>query len=261
MSGSRASVLVLALWTLAVLGFLAVAVGGYVSANIRFATHLRQGSRAYLQARAGVEQAVSEIIHNATNYIPDSLDELISNEDLFKENRSVENGDFSVVYAFYDTNTATIVTNFGIFPESAKINVDVGYGGDVPRLRGILDEAGADAGVADNIFSNYPSEKGVAPLNRKRYFFYEAIPELLAVGGVEEDVYTALEPHVTIQRFRFYYRGSDSGEKIAREAYGGLSQGRAFVRAGDGSTEVAATRRIAFVFDRITTNFLHWREF
>ena len=261
MRASRASVLVLALWTLSVLAFLAVAVGGYVSANIKFARHLRQDTTAYLLARAGVELAVAEIINHATNYLPVSLDELISNEDLFKENEDLPDGAFSVFYTYYDTNISAIVTNFGIFPESAKINIDAGGASAAYQLQGVLDFIDADASIAGNILSNYPAEKEIAQENRGRYYFYEGIPELLAVGGIDEDVFLALEPLVTIQRFRFGYTGVGPGGKFARDAYGGTAEGQAFTHDAEGSKVITATRSITFVFDRVTTNFLHWREF
>lgn len=263
MRKSRASVLVLALWTLAVLGFLAVAVGGYVSANIRFAIYLQRDTIATMQARAGVELAVAEISNNASNYIPNSLNELISQEELFRENDSLDEGAFSVVYTFYDTNSSMIVTNFGVFPESAKINIDVGGDGAIHALEAVLDFMDIDPSVATSVISNYPAEKQIAPEDRKRYFFYDGIPEVLAVGGVDENIYQVLEPLVTIQRFRFGYTesGASVGDKFAREAYGGIAEGQAFTHDSDGSITVAATRHIAFVFDRITTNFLHWREF
>lgn len=259
MTRRSGSILVLALWTLMVLGFLAFAVGAHVAAGIRTAQVLRERGAADALARAGVELAVAEIMLNATNYMGTTLDDLESHDALFLDNRTLPGGRFSVWYTFDDTNLSSIITNYGVLSERAKIDIDRASETDFQRLSAVVDLLGGDRDVASQILSNYPSQKTIAPEHLNRYGPYEALPELLMVEGMDQALFQGLEPLVTLRQFqRRYPPGVDSYER--REAFGGLAEGRAEAPTPDGGLAVTAVRRIAFVFDRVTTNFLYWRE-
>ena len=254
-----ASVLILALWTLMVLTFLALAVGGYVSANVRLATSLREGATAYALDRAGVELTMAEVMQNPSNYAGVVLADLQDHADLFRDNASLPGGTFSVFFTLDDTNTSAIVTNFGVLREAAKIDIDRASAADYSRLGQVLKMAGASPDLAVGILSNYPSGKTIAPDDLTRYGPYEALPELLAVDGVDGTLYEALEPLITLREFeRKYKAGVEAWER--RLSYGGMAEGRAMVQAEGREPKVLAVRRIAFVFDGLTTNLLFWRE-
>ena len=254
------SVLILAVWSLAVLGLLVVAVGGYVSASISMARYLKNNNAAYFLARAGVELAVAEIMNNPENYGGTTIADLVSMEDLFRDNATLQGGVFSVSYTIDDTNTSQIVTNYGVLRETAKIDITSNDTGTRRRLTAIIEQLGAQGEIVDNIINRYPEQKEVDSVTSNRFGAYDGLSELLAVPGVTGKIFDALERLITLRRFKRWYPASEGDEWIPRDSYGGLSEGRAMVMTLGGRKEIAATLRISFVFDSATTNFLSWRE-
>ena len=157
----RGSILILVLCSLAALGFLVVAVGKYVSESTSIARHLENSNRAYFLARAGVELAVTEIMDRPEYYKGTAIVNIISNDDLFKENKSVQGGIFSVSYTIDDRNTGKVVTNYGVLREAAKIDVTVNTLGTRRRLEKVIKQLGASENIVDNILVNYPKQKKV----------------------------------------------------------------------------------------------------
>lgn len=260
MRGRRGSVLVLALWVLLVLGFLAVAVGGRVAANIRAARSLQQDLTAYRLARAGVELAIAEVVQNPTNFDDAAASPPETVEALFHDNASLAGGTFSVFYTFDDTNRASIVTNYGVTRLKQRIDIDRADKTDWERLENVLGWLGASADLATGILSNYPAQKTVAREQANGYGPYEALPELLAVDGMDGALYEALERLVTIRQFERRYPPGSSDAWERRASYGGVAEGRAVVKDANGAPVVTASRRIMFVYDTVTTNLLYWRE-
>jgi type II secretory pathway component PulK len=256
---SAGSILILTIWTLMVLGFLALAVGSHVAANIRVAQYLREESTAYYLARGGVEFAIAELLRNPSNFQGTVIGEVANVEDRFRDNSSLPGGMFSVWYTLDDSNTMAVVTNYGLLKESAKIDLDRADANDYARLQLALSAMGKSPTLTSAIFSNYPSQKTVAPEYLNRYGPYEAVAELLAVEGVDGALMEALEPMVTLREFQRHYRG-DSETYERRDAYGAVAEGRVVAMGADGRPSVAAVRRIAFVYDQGTTNLLYWRE-
>ncbi|MDA0989821.1 MAG: hypothetical protein O3A51_03620 [Verrucomicrobia bacterium] len=249
--GRRGSVLVLALWTLLVLGFLAVAVGGYVSANMRIANHAKYSARAHYLAQAGVQLAVAEIMRNPTNI----------NESLFAENASLPGGTFSVLSVVTNDAAFGLITNIGWVAEADKINLDDSSQRNQDLLVALLDALGQDKELAKVILgtnNNLTAQKEIDKAYQDKYGLYDSPAELLLVDGVDGNTFAGLEPFVTVQQYQIWY-GQDSNDKESkkyrRDSYGGLAQGKAV-----GDNGIAALQRIAFVFDRATTNFLYWRE-
>ncbi|MDA0577315.1 MAG: hypothetical protein O3B24_04365 [Verrucomicrobia bacterium] len=261
--GATASILILALWTLMVLAFLALAIGGFVSAGTQTARFLQNDATAMALAQGGVELAISDIMQNPSNFDATVRGDVSGLESRFRENASLNGGTFSVYYTFDDTNANGIVTNFGVLRESLKINIDNGAGTDTQRLVRVLDWLGAPRDLADMLVYTYPSnklsQKTVAPEYMNRYGPYEAVPELFAVRGVGIALFEGLEPLVTLREFERRY--PDQGDAWQRrESYGGIAEGRVMAGGAEGASTVVATRRITFVFDRVTTNLLYWRE-
>lgn len=256
----HASVLVLALWTLMVLGFLALAVGSHVAANMQAARYLRYDSVALHLARGGVEMAWAEILKNPTNVDCFASSELVSHVDRYRGNTSLGGGSFSVFSARFDTNTQRIVTCYGVMPEWKKVDVDVWPRGgtSTQELEQILQAMDASPSLAGAILQEYPASKSkvVADQTSNRYGWYEALPELLAVPGMDRVAFEGLEPLVTTSGLKWYSKpGSDAA--IPWRSYGGIAEGCAMI-----GTSTAAVRRVSFVFgfcDR-ATNLLYWRE-
>ena len=231
------SVLILALWALFFLGALAVAVGSHVSAVIAVARHARSGMQARLLAAAGVERAIAAVSNSPTNWDGVAEGEFRSDEALFKENRELENGFFSVYYTYVSTNGGMTVTNYGVVCEGSRVNLNrVGHSKLVALFR---ERAGVDETAAADIaasIKDWRDRDDVALTGGAEDAYYQGLAEgypcantpfrrpeeLLLVKGVTPEVYEAVAPYVTVYGDTCY-RGTAEGavrSKDRREARG-----------------------------------------
>jgi general secretion pathway protein K len=231
----QGSALILALWTLFMLAALAVAVATQVSAVLRLAGGLRSGQTARALAVAGAETAIADLVAGS----PD----ITNNPSRFKDAAVLDGGSFSVYYA--SDNGGSTVTNFGLGPESRKLNLNRAGTLEIAVLlkeRGLLSASAASA-AADAIVDW--RDRDSIPLTggaEDQYYGSLTIPypcrdsdmtvveELLLVKGVTGDVLIRVRPFVTV---------------LSGECFGGTSVGYAI--AG-GVT--AAVARVDFAVDR-----------
>ena len=284
MKSPRASVLILALWALFFLGALALAAAAYVSASIEMTRFLKNESRAYYLARAGVDYAVAVV---GTNYLS------YSNNPALFENQHLGNDleTFSVKYAFVskladhdgragDGNANLWVTNwsFGVGSCSStaygggkpvRINIDARLNQTNTTLQQ-LEAAGISDATRRRILE-YNAKPSRSTTKRKvesdvesPYDRFLSVQELSAVKGLTWSEYIILEPLVTIDRF-MWDKNKKEERGNPRYSFGGVSEGRIEVERENGSRTNVATSRIVFVFSVTNgaerVNFLHWREY
>ncbi len=208
---NRGSILIIVLWTLFILGALAVAISGYVGARISVSAKLSERARNYSLARAGVVRAVLETRNDTTEKY-DSLDDNWSNNDsVFKEAR-LGDGTYSVI-PLSGTKSEGAPGKYGLSDEERKINVnkvskDVlksllqiacemdpesagGIAASIVNWRNPADQAGKDgAGAFYYQTLEHPYECRNAPMK---------VPEeLLLVKGVKPDIFNKVKPYITI---------------------------------------------------------------
>ena len=262
----RGSVLILALWSLFFLGALALAVAGYVSAAIDTARFLKNESRAYYVARAGVDYAVAMVLTNTSDFV--------NEPDAFEDQAVGEMGSFSVTHMVMSNRNDKswgAYTNFGIGAYGIndgyleRINVDQEF--NHAETRAQLEGLDFSTTTINSILSYDPkaSRKETVdnPGGRKYGSHFGSVQELMAVMGVGWTDYVRLEPLVTIERFKRLQK--DGQRSLALYSYGGTSEGRIEIEREDGTREIVASSHIIFVFS--VTNgaerveFLHWRDY
>jgi hypothetical protein len=217
------------------LAALAVAVATQVSAVLTLAGHLRNGLTARALAVAGAEAAIADLVAGS----PD----ITNNPSRFRDAAVLDGGMFSVFYACDDGGA--IVTNFGLGPETRKLNVNRAGTLEIAVLlkeKGLM-PAPAAAAAADAIVDW--RDRDSMPLTggaEDQYYASLTIPypcrdsdmtvleELLLVKGVTGDVFSRIRPFMTV---------------LSGECFGGTSVGYAI--AGGVTTAVV---RVDFAVDR-----------
>jgi len=209
-AGGEGSVLILTLWVLIFLAALALAVGGHVSSSIQAARKIKSRVGCYYLARGGAERAIFESKSNTNAW--DSMDQSWSRgEDQFKD-VAMGNGSYSVYYT-YASSFAGITTNYGMYDEERKININKAPEvllKSVMKNIGELDSMSAAdlaaaivdwrdtddtmlTGGAENSYyaalsAPYPCHNGD----------FQSLHELLLVKGMTMDLFLKLKPYLTI---------------------------------------------------------------
>lgn len=209
---SGGSILVMTVWVLFFLAALAVAVGGIVSANVRAATGIKNRVKAYYLARAGIERAITETKSDSNAW--DSINEAWgSSEELFREvSMGEDKGSFSVYYDYVSATDGS-VTNYGMYDEERKININKA---SVPLLKAMMENiaqvdsmtasdvaaAIVDWRDADDVVLTGGAENSYYAALSKPYSChngdFQSLHELLLVKGVTEAIFGKIKPYVTM---------------------------------------------------------------
>ncbi len=208
----RGSILVMTVWILFFLAALAVAVGGIVTANVRAAAGVKNRVKAYYLARAGIERAITEAKSDSNAW--DSINEPWgSSEELFREvSIGEDKGSFSVYYE-YATGMGGSVTNYGMYDEERKININKAA---VPLLKAMLENiaeigsmAASDIAAAivdwrdaDDVVLTGGAENSYYAALSEPYSChngdFQSLHELLLVKGMTAAIFYKIRPYVTV---------------------------------------------------------------
>jgi type II secretory pathway component PulK len=174
MKNDKASILILVLWVLIILSLLSIAVSSHSSADIKLAKYEAGTIKALYLAKAGVARMIAEL--NKDNNDFDSL-----NEDWNKE-QEFSFGEGKVICKAYD--------------EEARFNLNAS---NLGKYKEILMRLGLDSDMSQKLL-DYRVTKG-----EKGFEFME---ELFLIDGMTKDIYSMIEPYVTI------YRGNEQKVNI-----------------------------------------------
>ncbi|MDD5246093.1 MAG: type II secretion system protein GspK [Candidatus Omnitrophica bacterium] len=203
----RAQVFIIILWVLAILALLAVGIGRNTSLALRLSGFQKKKLLTLYLARAGLLRAIAEIAKDPTPAYDASSDSWADNEEVFKKIviPEDENG-FAVVSYVYEEGGEE-KERFGVRDEESKININTS-GQEV--LAALLERSGlasADALIlADNIRA-WRSSLELVPAQARDYqgigysckgAAFANVQELLLVKGMDEEVFAALQPLVTV---------------------------------------------------------------
>lgn len=207
---TKGSVLIITLWSLFILGALAVAISGYVRAQIGIAGRFSANSRSYYLAKAGAEMAVAIV-----KVLPKDGYETLggkwsNNDESFKE-AAFGDGAYSVT-SFPEAKDGADA-KYGMSDEESKINVN---SAPIDILKDLLEIAGgADVEDAYNIAAsivNWRSPEDQALKEGAGAFYYstlsrpykcknapmESLEELVLVKGVTRSMYYKLKSYITL---------------------------------------------------------------
>jgi len=186
MTGHKGSVLILVLWVLIILSLLSIAISFRASGDVKLAKYESENIKAMYLAKAGVIKAIAGLNKDPNNY--DSLN---------------EDWNFAQEFRFGGG-----VVTYSAIDEERRLNLN----GTGQNLKEELFRLGLDNIISQNIW-DYKVMKG-----EKGFEFME---ELFLIDGMTRDVYSIIEPYISI------YRGNDSkvnintaGENVLRAIIG-----------------------------------------
>jgi type II secretory pathway component PulK len=169
----KGSVLILVLWVVIVLSLLSIAISFSASGDVKLARYESENIKAMYLAKAGVVKLIADIKKDPNNY--DSL-----NEDWNFENE-LRFGGGVVTYSAAD--------------EERRLNLN----GHSQNLKEGLSRLGLEDGISQRIW-DYKVMKGEEG--------FEFMEELFLIDGMTKEIYSTIEPYVTI------YIGTDSKVNI-----------------------------------------------
>jgi type II secretory pathway component PulK len=197
------SILILVLWVLFFLAALAVAVGSHVSASMTAAARLWERSTSRSLAEAGAHQALFSVLSQTNVWDGLSPDAWNRDEQSF-EDRRLGDGSFSVFYYSYDDN-GSVVTNVGVMGEDGKLNLNfiqdetiksalsllIASVGKLPSAQADLIILALEARFKDG---DEELTEGAA----SRYYPMRSLAEFRMVDGVNDQLFSRLEPYLTV---------------------------------------------------------------
>ena len=207
----KGSVLIIVLWSIFILGALAVTMAGYVSAQINLAKRLSDGAKGYYLARGGIERSILEVKNDSTADFDALTDSWSNNDAIFKD---VKLGDRTYsVLPLSGNEDGKKKIRYGLSDEERKVNVNKASKDVLKNLLYIA--AGLDAEDAASIAAsiiNWRSPADHADKDGAGTFHYqtldrpykcknapiEVLEELLLVKGITPEIFNKIKPSLTI---------------------------------------------------------------
>jgi len=213
------SILIVSLWTLFFLAALALAVSTHVSASVHLAGQIKKDTLGRLLAEAGAQKATMEIL-SQTNTVGLGPGTWNNDPDAFSGELATEDGRLGAYEVTYviEAGEGGWVTNIGVLCEEAKVNLNqlsnvanrdlfkmlVVRAGGRPEdaaaqiVSAVVDwcdqdgdamlRDGEEDGYYQQLSSPYSGHNGDL----------QSLHELLLVRGVDDDLFLALQPYITV---------------------------------------------------------------
>ncbi len=197
----RGSILILALWTLGMLAFLAAAIGLNIRQRITFLAHLEQKNKIRFVTESAVKKAIillkNDIEHNRGVFNAAAKSFRGNSEYLFND-ISLPDGKSEISYTYSDGLENEPVKMFGMVDEESKINLNVV---PLPVLKKLIlnvfdwDDSRAHD-LAQAILAWRESPSSDVHVSSKGPF--ESMDELLLIKEIDVETFTKLSQYVTV---------------------------------------------------------------
>jgi general secretion pathway protein K len=184
---SEGFVLIQALWTLAILVLLSLALGSTTALDQRLVSYQRDRVRALYLAKAGYLRALVELERDPTPRADSYLDSWAHNPEAFRE-ASLGLGSFTVSYVVPGQDRSAGIV-YGVVDEDRKIDVNTAPKAILAKLPGMTEE------IADAFLEWRTAHKSLV-VSENRPF--KALEQLLLLEGMTPEVFQRLQPFVTI---------------------------------------------------------------
>ena len=210
----RASIVVIALWTLCLLSVFTVTLGSGVRQKLVLIKRLDERDRMRGILDSAVKKAILQIKKEEQKGADTLADGWSTDAPAFKD-IPLEDGEFSVAYPYQDEITGSLTIRYGLIDEESKININKAHPVVLERLFKILldfDELRAQELAACIVdWRDSDSELSI-PLGSAEDSYYsglrysyeakdadfQALEELLLVKGMDEELLEKLKPYITI---------------------------------------------------------------
>lgn len=133
---TKASILILALWSLCLLATFAVILGFEVRQKLTLVNRLDERDRLHFIAEAGIKKAISQIKEEPEKDYDVLKDDWSNNSIVFKE-IDIGDGRYSISYDYINEHTGLTESWYGLIDEERKININKANQPILERLFGL----------------------------------------------------------------------------------------------------------------------------
>lgn len=210
----RASILIIALWSLFLLSFFALVLNYGARQKIILIQRLNERAQLRLIAAAGIQRGIAELTGAQPKGFDSLKDSWSNNASGFKD-IAVGIGRYSLCYNYINRKTGALDIRYGITDEESKININSAGQDVLGRLFQVvlgLDETQAQEFAAcivdwrdSDIQVSIPSGSAEDPYYQSLGFPYdckdapfEVLDELLLVKGFDKDIFEKIKGYITI---------------------------------------------------------------
>lgn len=227
LKGSQGSILIIALWILAIVVLFGVGIGYTLSLDQRLVSYQRDRLMALYLAKAGTLRVVAELEHDPNPEVDFLLEPAASG--LTFQDVALGEGTYTVGVPFRRGDQEE--PNDGPLDEDRKIGLNFASREVLLRLPGMTEE------IADSILDWRDEDpfphflgaedfyyRGLEPPYRAKNAPLEVLEELLWVRGMTNEIFQAIEPFVTV-----YTDGKVNLNTAPREVLMALGMGEGLV--------------------------------
>jgi len=205
------SVLILVVWIMSLLSFLAVGFGARAEFGLSLVSRVQEQLTAYYAARGGIHYAFA-MLENDTSTQYDSLNEPWYDDEGTYRDKHIGNAQYSIYSEELDKVTQKMKKRYGLSDEDSKLNLNTATadilknifftvgGVKVSEAREIAD-AILDWRDEDSDRRPYGAEdsdyRGKRDAYESKDAAFESVEELLLVDGVSMETFVRVEPYIT----------------------------------------------------------------
>lgn len=210
----KASILIIAIWSLCILTTFAVYLGYGVRQKIVLVKRLDDRAKLHFIAEAGVKKAIAAVKKEPEKSYDALKDSWSNNVSLFND-VEVGDGAFNVCYNYTDEQSGSPETRWGLVDEERKVNINkadltilkrffrVSLGFDEVQAQelaaSIIDWRDGDSELSIPLGSAEDSYyRGLSYPYEAKDAEFEALDELLLVKGMNQDVFDRIKNYITI---------------------------------------------------------------
>jgi general secretion pathway protein K len=210
----RASILIIALWSVCLLTTLAVILGYEVRQKIILVKRLDERDKTHFIAEAAVKKAIVEL-NKETEKNYDALNDNWSNNSFAFKEVNVGDGEFTISYDFNpDEEPDSTETRYGMIDEEGKINInksDFGVLERFFRLFGLGESEAQDLAYSIIDWRDADSQLSMPLGSAEDYYYrnlshpyeakdgdFEVLEEILLVKGMTHDFFQKIKDYITV---------------------------------------------------------------
>lgn len=209
---TRASILLLALWSLSLLTVFSAVLGYGLRQKLSLIKRLDEREKLHLIAEAGVRKALSELLKQETDGYNSLKDPVASDPAKFKDIH-LKDGSFSVSYNFINEPEGILETRYGLSDEESKVNLNTSESVTLENLfiaaglqeveaqelaASIVDWRDKDSQLSIPLGSaEDPYYRGLPYPYEAKDSEFESLDELLLVKGMTPEIFENLKGYLT----------------------------------------------------------------
>lgn len=213
LAAPKASILIVALWSVALLSAFAVILNLQIRQYLVLAKRLEQKDKLRFIAQAGILKGALEIKNNPSKPY-DWLGDSWSNNPAIFRGIEVGDGEFTLTSSRWDAQSSLKKINYGCVDEESKININKADQVTLARLfKAVLecdDQLAQELAACILDWRDADSEL-TTPLSAENFYYsglshpyavknsdFEVLDELLLVKGFDDNVFEKIKDYVTI---------------------------------------------------------------